>query len=118
MVTKMTIGIQYSHPLTGGDPINQLPVDKNPPLPNEVHIIDTLFKKHRGAMDMIFEEAKDSVIVASLVILACMPQIDLFIHRMVPISQQSPYFLLIAKGLIAAFLYWIIKHFYLSRNNT
>lgn len=118
MVTKMTSGIQYSQPLTGGDPINQLPVDKNPLLPNEVHIIDTLFKKHRGAMDMIFEEAKDSVLVASLVILACMPQIDLFIHRMIPISQQSPYFLLLAKGLIAAFLYWLIKHFYLSRNNT
>jgi len=118
MVTKMTSGIKYSQPLTGGDPINQLPVDKNPPLPNEVHIIDILFKKHRGAMDMIFEEAKDSVLVASLVIIACMPQIDLFIHKMIPISQQSPYFLLLAKGLIAAFLYWIIKHFYLSRRNT
>jgi hypothetical protein len=118
MVTKMTNGIQYSQPLVGGDPINQLPVDKNPPLPNEVHIIDTLFKKNRGAMDMIFEEAKDSVLVAAVVVLACMPQIDLFIYKMIPISQQSPYFLLLAKGLVAAFLYWIIKHFYLSRRNT
>lgn len=117
MVTKMTNGIQYSQPLVGGDPINQLPVDKNPLLPNEVHIIDTLFKKHRGAMEIIFEEARDSVLVAALVVLACMPQIDLFIHKMIPISQQSPYFLLLAKGLIAAVLYWIIKHFYLSRKN-
>lgn len=117
MVTKMKTGIQYSQPLVGGDQINQLPVDKNPPLPNEIHIIDTLFKKHRGAMDIIFEEGKDSVLVAALVVLACMPQIDLFIHKMIPVSQQSPYFLLLAKGLVAAFLYWIIKHFYLSRKN-
>ena len=114
----MTSSIQYSQPYAGGDPIIQLPVDKNPPLPNEVHIIDTLFKKHRGAMDMIFEESKDSVLVAALVVLACMPQNDVFIHKMIPVSQQSPYFLLLAKGLIAAFVYWIIKHFYLSRKNT
>jgi len=114
----MTKSIQYSQPLLGGDLIHQLPVDKNPPLPNEVHIIDTLFRKHRGAMDIIFEEAKDSVLVAALVVLACMPQIDLFIYKMIPISQQSPYFLLLAKGLIASILYWLIKHFYLSRRNT
>jgi hypothetical protein len=117
MDTKMTNGVQYSQPLLGGDAIIQLPVDKNPPLPNEVHIIDTLFKRHRGAMDIIFEEVKDSVLVAALVVLACMPQNDLFIHKMIPISQQSPYFLLLAKGLIAAFLFWLIKHFYLSRKN-
>jgi len=118
MLTKMTSTIQYSQPLVGGDPINRLPVDKNPPLPNEVHIIDTLFKKHRGAMDMIFEEAKDSVLVAALVVLACLPQIDPFIHKVIPISQTSPYFLLLSKALVAAFIYWLLKHFYLSRANS
>ena len=116
MVSKMTSSIQYSQPLATGDQIAHLPVDKNPPLPNEVHIIDPLFKKHRGAMDLIFEEAKDSVIVAALVTLACLPQIDAMIFKLVPISQTSPYFLLLAKGLIAGFMYWLLKHFYLSRS--
>ena len=117
MLSKMTSSIQYSQPLAGGDPIKNLPVDKNPPLPNEINIIDTLFKKHRSTMDVIFEEAKDSVLVAALVVLACMPQIDVFIHKIVPMSKTSPYFLLLAKGLIAAFIFLLLKHFYLSRNS-
>jgi hypothetical protein len=117
MVSKMTSSIQYSQPTTGGDLISQLPVDRNPPLPSEVHIIDTLFQKHRGTMDIIFEEAKDSVLVAALVIIACLPQIDSMINKFLPISINSPYFLLLAKGLSAAIIYWLLKHFYLSRKS-
>jgi len=112
--------VQYIQPrlIASGDPISQLPVDQTPPLPNEVHIIDTLFKKHRGGMDMIFEEAKDAIFVALLVIIACFPNIDVIIHRIIPSTVNFPYFLLLVKGAIAALIYWIIKHFYLSRKLT
>ena len=100
-----------------GDPITQLPVDKTPPSQNEIHIIDTLFKKHRGTMDVIFEEAKDSIIVCILVIMFCLPYIDNFVYKMLPMTQKSIYFLVLVKGLLASFIYWILKHFYLSRKS-
>ena len=98
-----------------GDPILQLPVDKNIPMPNEVHIIDTLFKKNPGAMNMIFSEGKESIIVALLIIASCLPQINDVFQKFLPITQSSPYFLFITKGLLFGLLFWLIKHFYLSR---
>jgi len=113
----MTSSIQYSYPITGGDLIAQLPVDRTPPHPNEVHIIDTLFQKHRGDMNIVFEEAKDSVLVGILVIVSCLPQIDLMINKFSPISISSPYFLLLIKGLLSGIIFWLVKHFYLSRRS-
>ena len=101
----------------GGDPIAQLPVDKTPPSQNEIHIIDSLFKKHRKTMDVIFEEAKSAIIVGLLVIMFCLPNIDTIIQKFLPITQKSLYFLLFFKGLIASVMYWLIKHFYLSRKS-
>ena len=112
----MNNSIQYNQNFANiGDPILQLPVDKNIPMPNEVHIIDTLFKKHKGAMNMIFEEGKDSIIVALLIIASCLPQIDQTFQKILPITQKSPYFLFVGKGLLFGLLFWLIKHFYLSR---
>jgi len=114
------MSIQYNKPAMqmqnqAGDPIAQLPVDKTPPSQNEIHIIDTLFKKHRGTMDIIFEEAKGAIIVGLLVIMFCLPHIDIIIHKFLPITQKSSYFLVFVKGLIASLIYWLVKHFYLSR---
>jgi len=103
--------------MLAGDPIAQLPIDKTPPSQNEIHIIDSLFKKHRRTMDVIFEEAKGAIIVGLLVVLFCLPNIDTIIQKFLPITQKSLYFLLFFKGLIAAVLYWLIKHFYLSRKS-
>ena len=98
-----------------GDPIAQLPVDQNPLNPNEIQIIDTLFKKHRSSMDVIFEESKDALFVAVLVILFCLPQVTTLIQRFIPLADKSPYILFLIKGLAAAALFWLVKHFYLSR---
>ena len=103
--------------MSAGDPIAQLPVDKTPPSQNEIHIIDTLFKKHRKTMDVIFEEAKGAIIVGLLVIMFCLPNIDSIIQKFLPITQKSLYFLLFVKGLIASIIYWLVKHFYLSRKS-
>ena len=116
------MSIQYGQPepslsFQAGDPIAQLPVDKTPPNMNEIHIIDTLFKKHRRTIDVIFEEAKDALIVGLLIITFCLPQVDTIISKILPMTQKSMYFLLLSKGLLAAILYWFIKHFYLSRKS-
>lgn len=116
------MSIQYNNPTSAmtmqmptGDPIAKLPVDKTPPSQNEIHIIDSLFKKHRSTMDVIFEEAKSSIIVGLLVIMFCLPHIDTIVQKILPITQKSVYFLLFVKGLLASFIYWLLKHFYLSR---
>ncbi len=98
-----------------GDPITQLPIDQQQPSPYEVQIIDTLFKKHKGTMDIMFEEAKDSIIVVLIMILFCLPQIDIMIQKFLPITHKSPYILMLIKGLTAGVIFWLLKHFYLSR---
>ena len=100
-----------------GDPIAQLPVDQSTPNQSETQIINTLFKKNRKTMDVIFTELKDSFIVGILVVLVCLPQIDIIINKILPITTKSPYFLLLIKAIIAIALFWIIKHFYLSRKS-
>lgn len=115
------MSVQYAQPMTAspvGDPIAQLPVDQNPPSNTEVQIIDTLFKKHRGTMDVIAEESKDALIVAILVIVFSMPQVDALVMKVLPMTENSPYILVLVKGVVAAALYWLVKHFYLSRKSS
>lgn len=122
----MSSVVQYNYPnhsvnvsniSSGGDPITQLPVDQNPPSPMELQIVDTLFKKHRKTMDIIFDEAKDAIIVTILIIIFCLPQVDNMIKKFLPIANRSLYILVLFKGLVAAILFWLIKHFYLSRKS-
>jgi hypothetical protein len=115
------MSVQYTQPITAppsGDPITQLPVDHNPPSNTEVQIIDTLFRKHRSTMDVIAEESKDAVLVAILVIAFSLVQVDNLIMFTLPMTRTSPYILVLIKGIIAAVLYWLIKHFYLSRSSS
>lgn len=111
------MSVQYSNipNQQHGDMISNLPVDKNPPTPNEIQIVDTLFKKHPNAMQVIMNESKDAILAGLLVILFCLEHIDNMIKRVLPITENSPYMLFIIKGVAAAILFWIIKHFYLSR---
>jgi hypothetical protein len=115
------MSVQYNQPISSssiGDPITQLPVDHNSPSNTEVQIVDTLFRKHRSAMDVIAEESKDAVLVAILVIAFSLSQIDNLINSVLPMTKTSPYILVLVKGIIAAIFYWLIKHFYLSRSST
>ena len=98
-----------------GDPIIQLPVDQTAPSSNEVQIIDTLFKKHRGTMDILVEESRESMIVVILIILFSLPQINQIIKKFVPINSE--YIVLLVKGLTAGVLFWLLNHFYLSKKS-
>ena len=97
------------------DLISELPVDKNEPTKNEIQIIDTIYKKHKKTVNSVFIEAKESIIVGILFVIFSIPTIDSFIKRIIPAANTSSYILLLIKILLVMILFWIIKHFYLSR---
>lgn len=111
------MSVQYNIPSSQitGDPIIQLPVDQTAPSINEAQIIDTLFKKHRGTMNILAEESKESLIVVILIILFSLPQITQIIKKFVPINSE--YILVLVKGLAAGILFWLLNHFYLSKKS-
>lgn len=115
--------IQYNKPpLTedyDGDIITQLPADQTQPSHNELQIVNTLFKEHRQTMNTIFDDAQDAVLVGILfVVFTTLPQLDDTIMKFLPITTNSPYFLVIVKAIMIACLFWLVKHFYLSRKNS
>ena len=114
--------IQYSQPNSlgraSGDPISQLPVDQSQPSNNELQIVNSLFTKHKSTMDTLVEEAKDSVLIGSLFIAFSLPLIDGLLKKILPVTQKSPYILVAIKAITVMALYWLIKHFYLSRKSS
>ena len=110
-------GQQPVQQVANGDLISQLPVDEAPPSPQEVHLVNTLFKEHKTTLDLIAEESKDSVIIACIIILLTLPQVNELINRFVPMTVNSVYIMALVKGIAGGILFWIIKYFYLSRKN-
>lgn len=101
------------------DLITNLPVDGNQPSHNELRLVDTLFKSHAKTMNILVEEAQDSILVGIIVVfILSVPQVDEYIKRFVPMSQTSDYILVLTKGILAAILFWLTKHFYLSRKGS
>ena len=114
--------IQYSQSVRGaqgptGDPIAKLPVDQSQPTSNELQIVNSLFTKHRSTMDTVMEEAKDSLIIGLLFVIFSLPLVDSLIKRILPMTEKSPYILVAIKAVAVMALYWLIKHFYLSRKS-
>ena len=113
--------IQYSQPNShggpSGDPISQLPVDQSQPSTNELQIVNSLFTKHKSTMDTLMEEAKDSIFIGALFIAFSLPLVDGLFKKILPVTEKSPYILVAIKALTVMALYWLIKHFYLSRKN-
>lgn len=97
------------------DIIAQLPVDETQPTHNELRIVNTLFKDHQNTVNKLANEAKDSVIIGILFVVFSLPQLDEIIGRFYPTTQKSPYLLIFVKVLIIMVLFWVVKHFYLSR---
>lgn len=110
--------VMTESPKQTGDPIAKLPVDQSQPTNNELQIVNTLFTKHRNTMDAIVEEAKDSIIIGLLFIVLSLPMVDGVIKRIVPMTDKSPYILIAIKAVAVMALYWLIKHFYLSRKSS
>ena len=99
-----------------GDDINMLPVDKNPPSVNEIHLVNSLFtEQNKGVLNTVLVEGKDAFLVGILFVLFSLPQVDELLFKLIPSSKNSIYILLGIKAIFIAVLWWIIKYFYLSR---
>ena len=96
------------------DFISELPTDKNKPSDNEYRIINTLFKE-KNTINIIFKEMQDSFIVGILFVIFSLPMLDSLIIKFIPVAEKSIYVLLCIKVLSIMLLFWVIKHFYLSR---
>ena len=107
--------IKYAQPITNADIISQLPADQSQPSHVELRTVEALFKDHGNTMNSIAVESKDSLIVGILFIIFSLPTIDSFVIRMFPSAETSPYILLGIKTLALMLVYWVIKHFYLSK---
>ena len=102
----------------GGDPVKGLPIDQNHPTTNELHLVNSLFTDtNRGTIDIILNEVKDAALIGILFIIISLPQIDEIIKKIIPITANSMYILLIIKALILISIWWLIKYFYLSRKS-
>lgn len=112
----MSVASQYAQPPKGGDAITGLPIDKNPPTTNEIHLVNSLFSEpNKTTLQCLMGDMKDTILIAILFVLFSLPQVDELIHRLIPATSKSPYILLGIKALLVASSWWIIRYFYLSR---
>lgn len=103
-------------PMQLGDDITKLPVDKNPPSVNEIHLVNSLFtEQNKSIISTILSEGKDAILVGILFILFSLPQIDEMFHKLIPSTKNSIYILLGIKAILITIIWWVIKYFYLSR---
>lgn len=97
------------------DLISQLPSDKIQPSHEELQLINMLFKENNTKI-LNFNEIKETLLVGILFILFSIPQLDYFIKKFIPITNNSIYFLIIIKTIFILLLFWLINHFYLKKN--
>ncbi len=106
-----------SYPMTKNisDNILELPVDKKEPNQNEIQMVNVLFKDHKRDLISMLVEAKESIIVGILFVIFSLPQFDMVMNKILPFTQNSIYILILIKIVIIMVLFWVIKHFYLTR---
>lgn len=97
------------------DSLDSLPVDQNVPSPNEVHILDTLFKKKHSVVQKILLETKDVMLVGFLFIIFSLPQVDEIIKKLIPMTNTSVYIAVLVKSVGFMILYFLVKNLYLVR---
>jgi len=102
-----------------GDSINKLPIDNNNnPSHQEIHNLNLLFPESKiHLFQQIFNELKDSILIMLLFIIFSLPQFDVLLEKILPITKTSIYINLLIRAILMAIVWWLIKYFYLSRKN-
>lgn len=117
----MQTPVQYSQSLLAtdqnADSIATLPTNQVQPSHNELKIVDTLFKSHGGTMNKIFAEVQDAILIGILFIVVSLPQTDDLLKRLLPMTQNSPYILMLTKAIALIILYWLLKNLWLAKKN-
>ena len=93
------------------DIIENLPTNTNVPSHDEIEIMDKLFYTDNSGF---LNELKKIVILAILYVIMSLPPVEDIIKKFVPITQKSPYILLIVKTLCFVCVFWFIDNFHLS----
>ena len=107
---------QYSQPLdNNSDLIDQLPTDKTISSHNEILIVDKLFQKNKGMLEVIICNSKDLLIIGGLFILFSTTKLDDFITKIFPISNNSVFFLTAIKSLLFVVTYFIVKNIHFAK---
>jgi hypothetical protein len=109
--------ISYQN-VKNADVISTLPTDKNEPSPSELQVVNTLFSTHKKDINCLLKEAKESLIVGIIFVIFTLPYTDTLIQKFIPITLTSCYILLLIKILGVMCVFWLVKHFYLSRNSS
>jgi hypothetical protein len=105
-------GISYKN----YDLITELPVDKEEPTPEQLKIVNTLFKKeNKTSLNSVFINAKDAICAGILFIIFSIPQVDTLLGSILPITTTSVYISVVVKALIVVVLFWVIKYFILIK---
>ena len=97
--------------MSDADEIDTLPYDKSVAPTEDMEMLSKLFKEGKTNSSQF----KDPLIAAVLYIIMSIPQIDKLVIKLVPVVNMYPYTLIIVKALLVMFLFWLIKHFHLSR---
>jgi hypothetical protein len=97
------------------DSIDNLPYDQTPLSDNEMRIANTLFKEEQNMMDKLLLGSKDVILVAIILVLFSLPQLDEIIEKFIPPVSKSPYIKVGVKTLLFSLLYFIMKNMYLAR---
>lgn len=106
--------------MSNGDIISNLPVD-NTAMANQqdLHLVNTLFTEgnNKVTVSKVLDESKDALLVGLLFIVFSVPPLTNLLHKVFKPSANSVYIEIFIKAILIAITWWIIKHFYLSRNN-
>lgn len=98
------------------DDIESLPLDKNyTPSKTETDIVDMLFGKTKS--ESVIKELKELVLIAILFFVFSLKNVDDLILKVLPVTQNSVYYLIGVKTIAFSVLFWLVKNFYLSRVN-
>lgn len=98
------------------DYIDDLPIDdKMRQTEIELELLDSIFKHEPSALQIFFDELKEPFIVGILFLIFSLQYTDNLIQSLLPLTNNSPIFIMSSKIILIMILFWIIKHFNLTR---
>jgi uncharacterized membrane protein YozB (DUF420 family) len=97
-----------------GDLIQNLPLEKTEYSENQMKIANIVFKENKSALSVLGCELKEGVILSILFIIFSSPQLDAFIIKTIP-NSNNMFVMYSIKCILIIILFYIFKNFHLSR---
>jgi uncharacterized membrane protein YeaQ/YmgE (transglycosylase-associated protein family) len=99
------------------DEIISLPTDNSQPSPEEIEIMNAIFREHESTITKMMNELVEPLIAGLLFIFFSLDYTTNLVYSLLPCTIGSDIFLLLAKAGILMVLFWILKHLNLARKN-